>query len=223
MNSVSVVIPAWNAAPHIGEAIDSVLSQSVAPDEIVVVDDGSTDDTSERVKRFGSRITLIAQSNAGAAAARNRGIAEARGEAIALLDADDVMAPCRLELQASVLAQDPRCAIALGKQLTFRSEQELVALRSGAADRLAVRPGYVPSAAMVRTSAFGVVGPFDSALRVGDFLEWITRAKSCAAPIREMDQVVVYRRLHEGSLSRSAGAQYANLVHQLRKTTGKLK
>ncbi len=215
MISISVVIPAWNASRYIGEAVDSVLSQSAAPDEIIIVDDGSTDDTSERVRKFGSRVTLVAQSNAGVAAARNRGIAAAHGEAVALLDADDLMASRRLELQRAVLADDPHCAIALGKQLTFRSEQERPALDDSAVNP-AVRPGYVPSAAMIRVSAFGLVGPFDAGLRIGDFLDWITRAKSRGAPITEMEQVVAYRRLHEGSLSRSAGTQYADLVRKLR-------
>ena len=223
MISISVVIPAWNAARYIGDAVDSVLSQSAAPDEIVVVDDGSTDHTSECVRKFGSRVTLIAQSNAGAAAARNRGIAAARGEAIALLDADDLMAPRRLELQREVLACDPNCAIVLGKQLTFRSEQERLALDSSTVNLSAVRPGYVPSAAMVRASVFGLVGPFDAALRIGDFLDWITRAQSRGATITAMEQVVAYRRLHDDSLSRSAGAQYANLVHRLRGKTSKTK
>lgn len=223
MISISVVIPAWNAARYIGDAVDSVLSQSAAPGEIIIVDDGSTDHTSECVREFGSRVTLIAQSNAGVAAARNRGIAAAHGDAIALLDADDLMAPRRLELQRAVLAHDPDCAIALGKQLTFRSEQERLALDSSAVDLSAVRPGYVPSAAMVRASAFALIGPFDAALRIGDFLDWITRAQSRGAPIKEMEQVVAYRRIHEGSLSRSAGTQYANLVHRLRSKTGKTK
>ena len=138
MISISVVIPARNAARHVGDAIDSVLSQSVAPREIIIVDDGSTDDTSECVRAFGSRITLIVQSNAGAAAARNRGIAEARCEAIALLDADDLMAPRRLELQGAHLAHDPHCAVVLGRQLTFSSEQERFALGSNTVDLVAL-------------------------------------------------------------------------------------
>jgi glycosyltransferase involved in cell wall biosynthesis len=221
MISISVVIPAWNAARYIGDAIESVLSQTAAPDEIVIVDDGSTDHTSECVRTFGSRVTLIAQSNAGVAAARNRGIAAAQSEAIALLDSDDLMAPRRLELQRAVLTYNPDCAVVLGKQLTFRTEQERLALVSGAVNLSAVRPGYVPSAAMIRADVFGLVGPFDAALRIGDFLDWITRAQSHHAPIERMEQVVAYRRLHEGSLSHSAGMQYANLVHKLRRKAGK--
>jgi glycosyltransferase involved in cell wall biosynthesis len=221
MISISVVMPAWNAARYIGDAIDSVLSQSVAPDEIIIVNDGSADHTAECVRKFGSRVTLIEQSNAGAAAGRNRGIAEAHGEAIALLDADDLMAPRRLELQGALLTLNPDCAITLGRQLTFRSEQERLALGSGTVKLTAVRAGYVPSAAMVRASAFALVGPFDASLRIGDFLEWIRRAQARGTPVKQMEEIVAYRRLHEDSLSRSAGAQYANLVHALRKKTGR--
>lgn len=223
MISVSVVIPAWNAARYVGDAVESALSQSVTPDEIIVVDDGSTDQTSDCVRKFGSRVNLISQPNGGAAAARNRGIAAAHGEAIALLDADDLMAPQRLELQRAVLTCDPNCAIALGRQLTFRSEPDRIALDSGMASQSAVRPGFVPSAAMIRTSVFDLVGPFDAELRIGDFLDWITRAQSRGAPIKTMEQVVAYRRLHEESLSRSAGTQYASLVYKLRKKTDKKK
>ena len=221
MISISVVIPAWNAARYIGDAVDSVLSQSAVPQEIIVVDDGSTDDTTECVRRFGSRVTLIAQSNAGAAAARNRGITEAKGAAIALLDADDLMAPRRLELQGALLASDPQCAVVLGQQLAFRSKQELLALKSDAPDPAAIRPGYVPSVAMIRVGAFAVVGVFDPALRLGDFLEWITRARLRDVSTRQVEQIVAYRRLHAGSLSQSAGAHYANLVHSLRKKPGR--
>jgi glycosyltransferase involved in cell wall biosynthesis len=163
---------------------------------------------------------LIEQSNAGAAAGRNRGIAKAQGDAIALLDADDLMAPRRLELQGALLTHNPDCAIALGRQLTFRSEQERLGLGGGTVNLAAVRAGFVPSAAMVRASAFALVGLFDPSLRIGDFLEWIRRAQSRGAPIKQMEEVIAYRRLHEDSLSRSAGAQYANLVHALRKKTG---
>lgn len=223
MISISVVIPAWNAARYIGDAVDSVLSQSVAPHEIIVVDDGSTDATSECIRKFGSRVRLIVQSNAGVAVARNRGIAEAHGQAIAFLDADDLMAPGRIELQEAVLAHDPHRSIAIGKQLTFRSEQELLDLQGGNINNQNVRPGYVPSAAMIRAGAFALVGPFNRSLRVGDFLEWITRAKSSGASITEMEHVVAYRRLHKGSLSHSDRAGYANLVHDLRKITGMTK
>lgn len=96
---VSVVIPAYNCARFIGEALDSVFAQSYPALEVIVVDDGSTDDTCRVVEGYRDRVTLIRQRNAGAAVARNEGIRRAGGEYVALLDADDLWLPGKLRLQ----------------------------------------------------------------------------------------------------------------------------
>lgn len=100
---VSVVIPTYNRARTIGKAIDSVLAQSFQDLEVIVVDDGSQDDTSEVLSRFGSRIRLIRQENCGVSAARNAGIREARGKWIAFLDSDDEWRPEKLARQMDCL------------------------------------------------------------------------------------------------------------------------
>src|SRR3569833_81721 len=99
---VSVVIPAWNAQACLSRAIRSVLAQTLPPFEILVVDDGSTDATPSLVRQFGSPVRLIHQGHAGAAAARNTGIAAASGEYIAFLDADDEWLPRKLQRQMSL-------------------------------------------------------------------------------------------------------------------------
>ncbi|HEV8435798.1 MAG TPA: glycosyltransferase [Thermoanaerobaculia bacterium] len=99
MKSVSVIIPSYNYARYLGEAIDSALGQTLPPLEVIVVDDGSTDDTPHVLATYGDRIHVLRQKNAGVAVARNSGIAAARGEYIAFLDADDVWLPRKLELQ----------------------------------------------------------------------------------------------------------------------------
>ena len=101
MKSVSVIIPSYNYGRYIGEAIDSALGQTLPPLEVIVVDDGSTDDTPEVLAKYGDRIRVLRQQNAGVAIARNSGIAAARGELVAFLDADDVWLPRKLELQTA--------------------------------------------------------------------------------------------------------------------------
>ena len=105
--SISVVIPAYNAEKFINRAIDSVLAQTYQPDEIIVVDDGSTDDTVSVVSKYGSQVKLIRQENAGASAARNSGINAATCQWIAFLDSDDEWLPEKLQLQIELLKRDP--------------------------------------------------------------------------------------------------------------------
>jgi glycosyltransferase involved in cell wall biosynthesis len=104
---ISVVIPAYNNGPHIHRSIDSVLAQTASPLEIIVVDDGSTDNTSELVKCYGEKVRYICQENAGASAARNAGIDAAVGDWIAFLDADDEWLPMKLETQLNLLKKHP--------------------------------------------------------------------------------------------------------------------
>jgi cellulose synthase/poly-beta-1,6-N-acetylglucosamine synthase-like glycosyltransferase len=104
--SISVVIPAYNADKTIVRAIDSALAQTRRADEIIVVDDGSTDETSERIKRYSSQVRYIYQENAGPSVARNKGIEAACSEWIAFLDSDDEWLPKRLGLQCALLGRN---------------------------------------------------------------------------------------------------------------------
>ena len=101
--SISVVVPAYNTGVHISRAIESVLAQTRPVDEIIVVDDGSTDETASQVKKYSKKVKYIYQENAGAGAARNTGIKAARYEWIAFLDGDDEWLPNKLKLQCELL------------------------------------------------------------------------------------------------------------------------
>jgi len=107
VTTISVIIPTYNYDRFLREAIDSVLAQTYPALEIIVVDDGSTDDTPRILAEYGDRIRVIRQENLGASAARNTGIAAARGEWVAFLDSDDLWRPRKLECDAARIAADP--------------------------------------------------------------------------------------------------------------------
>src|SRR5271156_236898 len=102
---VSAIIPTYNRGYVVGKAIDSILNQTYDNIEIVVVDDGSTDNTQEKLKEYGDRIRVVYQKNSGPSAARNHGVRASRGEFIACLDSDDVWMPTKIERQVSLLQQ----------------------------------------------------------------------------------------------------------------------
>ncbi len=110
-NAVSVVIPAYRAAATIGRALDSVLAQTSAPREVIVVDDGSPDDLDAALARFDGRVTLIRKPNGGASSARNTGIERAGGDIIAFLDADDYWEPHKLARQLDLLGRLPEVGL----------------------------------------------------------------------------------------------------------------
>src|SRR6218665_1043878 len=111
MPAVTVIIPSFNIEQHIAQTLDSVLAQRYPDIELIVVDDGSSDGTLDIVRRyidrFGERVRLITQANAGVSVARNHGLREARGEFIAFMDHDDVWLPDKIELQMTEFERDP--------------------------------------------------------------------------------------------------------------------
>lgn len=104
---VSVVMPAYNAERFVDEAVESVLTQSHQRLEVIVVDDGSTDGTGARVRAYGDQVRYLRQANAGAGAARNRGVEAATGDYVAFLDADDLWRPEKLEVQLEIATRNP--------------------------------------------------------------------------------------------------------------------
>src|SRR5690349_3602213 len=107
MPKVSVIIPTYNRAQFIARAVDSVLEQTYKDFEIIVIDDGSSDNTQEILKAYEGKIRYVYQQNKGISAARNRGIQEAKGEYIAFLDSDDVWKPEKLSVQVAILDVNP--------------------------------------------------------------------------------------------------------------------
>src|ERR1043166_276246 len=131
MSTVSVIIPAYNYARFLREAIDSVLAQTRPALEVIVVDDGSTDATPEVLSAYGDRIRVLRQKNAGVAAARNAGIAAARGDSVAFLDSDDAWYPRKLELQMQRFAEQPELGLVHCGAETIDSQGRTLAMTTG--------------------------------------------------------------------------------------------
>lgn len=124
MSTVSIIIPAYNAATFLPAALDDALGQTQPPHEVIVVDDGSTDDTPRVCKTYASRIRTIRQPNAGQAAARNAALDAATGDFVALMDADDLCTPNRLEIQSRALESHPEAVACFSGHWVFNDARE---------------------------------------------------------------------------------------------------
>ncbi len=200
---ISVVIPTFNAAAFVVEAVQSVLAQSLRPLEIIVVDDGSTDDTAERLQSL--PITLIQQANAGVAMARNAGIHAARGDAIAFLDADDVWHPFKLEVQVPRLKSHGLLASGCydwpGPLPVLPSTIPLA--EPIALERLVVRNSIVTSTVLVRRDALTQAGDFDARMQgPEDYDLWLRIAQHHECAVLPLS-LTGYRTV-VGSLSKNA-------------------
>ncbi len=223
---VSVVIPAFNAERFLSEAIESVLAQTYAPVETIVVDDGSADRTVDVARSFDG-VTLVEQENAGPSAARNRGFAACNGAVIAFHDADDVMPIDKLEIQVGRLLAEPETECVLGTQelivedgaaLPFWAEGSTApAVLPNRPAELRDEPQVHPMTMVVRRQAFERVGGFDESMRSGEDLDWMLRAAETGLGIARLHDVVLRRRVHAASITQDAELGRAGLALAFKK------
>jgi glycosyltransferase involved in cell wall biosynthesis len=201
--TLSCIIPVYNAAAYLAEALDSVFAQTVEPDEIIVVDDGSTDGSLDVAARYATRVKLVSQDNRGPASARNHGLRLAGGELVAFLDADDIWAPDKTARQCAALAELPEVGICITHVQNFWApelQHEQVGLDQRYTDP---HPGYVCQCLMARRTVFDRVGVFDESLRVSEDTDWFTRAERAGVAKHIVPDVLVHRRLHGSNTSYS--------------------
>lgn len=207
---VSVVIPTYNYGHLVNEAVDSVLAQTYPNVEIIVVDDGSTDDSRQRLAAYGDRIRYHYQANAGLSAARNTGIELATGELIALLDSDDAFHPRKLEQQVDFLASHPK--VGLVGTASFSDEprewSEMAGFKPAATgvtlDALVMKARFAPSSVLVHRRCFDRAGLFDINLKsVEDRDMWIRIAAQDRVAMLSLP--LTWYRQTPGSMSRNAG------------------
>lgn len=207
--TVSAVITTYNYARYIAPAIESVLAQTLSPSQIIVVDDGSTDETEAIAAAYASvGVRYVRKENGGAGSARNRGIMESNGELIAFLDADDRWLPDKLALQVEHLQRYPEAGLVSGSEWqVFESEREPMFLRrkpTGVADmykRLLVENVIGnPSLVLARRACFERAGLFDESLRLGqDWEMWIRITR--LFPVGVVDAPLICFMRHTSSLT----------------------
>lgn len=213
MPVVSVIIPVFNGEKYIEEALDSVFTQTFRDFEVIVVNDGSTDSTEERLIQYRSRIVYVSQPNRGLAWARKAGLEVARSSLIAFLDADDVWLPEKLERQVGVArAYDQYGIITTDVErfdehgVTHRSLKEWYRPASGfVMEKLLFENWIPPSAAVVRRECFDRVTTFDvpPPCNGEDWLMWMQIAPRY--PVYFIDEVLTRHREHPGSMTMRGG------------------
>jgi len=209
---VSVVMPAYNTERFIGEAIRSVVRQTYTDWELLVIDDGSTDDTPRVVAdMMESRIRYIHTENMGAGSARNLGIEKARGDFVAFLDSDDVWFPHKLAVQVDVLRRDPETGLTYSNLWYVNERGKRIGMPRFALerlpdgwclDKLLVRNGVIGggSTVMVRRLLLHRVGPFDTSLLMGQDWDLWLRLATCSK-FRYTPQALMAYRQRRGSIS----------------------
>ncbi len=208
---VTVIIPTYNRGWIIQEAIDSVLAQDFNDYELIVVDDGSDDNTLEILETYGKAIAVLHQSNRGVSAARNRGIDEATGRLIAFLDSDDLWLPEKLSTQVKFFKKNAGALINQTQEIWIRN-----GLRVNPKKRHHKFSGMIferslalclvsPSAVMIEKSLFNTVGVFDEHLPAcEDYDLWLRI--SCRYPVHLTDSPLVIKRGgHDDQLSKASG------------------
>jgi len=208
---VSVIIPTYNRGWILREAVDSVLAQDFDDFELIVVDDGSTDNTRQILEDYGNELIIIAQNNRGASAARNRGIAEAGASLIAFLDSDDLWQPHKLSRQVEFFNANPEALICQTEEIWIRNGVRVnPKKRHHKFSGMIFEPSLAlclvsPSAVMIRKKLFDTVGLFDeSLLACEDYDLWLRI--SCRYPVHLIeDPLIIKRGGHQDQLSKAAG------------------
>lgn len=214
---VGVIIAVKNGERFLRSAIDSVCNTGYEPREIIVVDGKSKDDTPLIARSF-AEVRLIEQEGRGLSDAWNVGVGAATGDLIAFLDSDDLWAPNKLYLQVAFMEEHPEIQYTIGRVKFFLEPgfSAPVGFKRQLLENDHV--GRIPGTLLARRSLFDSIGGFDTALALAGDVDWFARAKDSQAPMAVLDEVFLYKRIHDHNLSSNARLNSQELLEIFKKS-----
>ena len=195
---VSVIIPVYNGGRYLRAALESVFAQTYRAFEVIVVDDGSADDSGVIAQSF-PEVRYIHQTNQGVAAARNIGLEAARGEYFTFLDQDDLWAPEKLKLQVEYLLSHPEVGYTLTQQQFFLEPGTSLPAWFRKDLLASVHTGWVLGTLLVRRNVFEQVGNFATGYSAANDSDWFFRAKAAEVPMAVVPELLLLKRIHEAN------------------------
>jgi len=214
---VSIIIPVYNGERYLGAAIESIMNQNHLPDEVIVVDDGSVDNTDLVARQYNESVIYVRQENRGPAAARNRGLSMAQGDIVGFLDADDLWPENKLSLQLSILTKSPSLEINIGftQRIKLRKRED----NESPFDKW-MDPFFtlLLGAAVFRKTVFEKVGLFDETLYYGEDVDWFMRAREQNVSMMVIEHVVLLYRMHKSNMTGNALARDSYFLKALKKS-----
>lgn len=218
---ISIVMPVYNGTRFIQDAINSIMAQNYPAIEIIIVDDGSTDNTREIVERLPQDIRFFSQNNEGPASARNRGIKDVSGEYIAFLDVDDLWPENNLNLLVDILTREPELQLVRGNAQLLHLDNSTGEYKFMGEPKISF-PDYI-GLALYRRSAFESVGLFDSSLRFGEDTDWYLRAVEKKIKMKRIDEVTLYVRRHGENMTAGKNLVELNKLRVFKKKLDRLR
>ena len=195
-HSISVIIPVYNGEKYLAQAIGSVLNQTRPPEEIIVVDDGSTDDSAQTAQNLSGNIRVLRNMHAGVCKARNTGAAKANGKYIAFLDADDLWDKDKLSLQLNALISQPEPDAVICQMKDFISPDLAPDQQKRYIIETQAKTGYCAGCLFISRELFLQTGGFCETQNIFEAAEWFSRFKKAGHTLCILDRLLLHRRIH---------------------------
>lgn len=215
---ISAIVPVYNGETYLEEALDSIIHQSHAPDELILIDDGSTDNTKSIAKKYIRKYDLkyYYQSNTGLPSSRNEGIAESNSEYIAFLDADDIWTKDKLRLQHEAFLSNPNLEMVSGKVIQFLSPE--LGTNEENSIKFTAEPMHFksPSVSLIKRNLFQSVGLYNRKWKIGADMDWYMRSVEMGVSHEQIPEVVLRRRIHSKNEGILKGKHFNQRFHILK-------